>query len=312
MRVLNIGGTGFIGSVTTRKLLEKGAEVICFDLVPSMHRMVGLEVEIIPGDVTDFGMLASVMRERRIDTVINFAAFLSAQTEKEPYRAVQVNGLGMSNIFEAARLFDVGRVIYMSSIGAYSNIATAPGTPLREDMPLPAGNTLYACLKQLNEYVGGLYHARWGMDTIAVRPTSVLGLGRTTGPRAWLSNLIESPILGRPCRIPLPRTAGVSWVYVDDLAEIIARLVCVEKPAYSVYNAAAGTTTAGEIADIVRGIYPGAHFDFDDAHTADPHFAQVYDNSRTVKDLKMTYISLQEALQRMCKIAEAKLSQAGR
>jgi UDP-glucose 4-epimerase len=308
MKVLNIGGTGFVGSVTTRKLLERGAEVICADALPSPHRVADLGVEIMPADITDFAQLAGIIADRKIDTVLVTAALLSSQAEREPLKSVQVNALGTTNVFEAARLFGVRRVVYLSSVAAYSTLGEQhPGVPLREDMSLPAGNSAYSCEKQLNEYLAGLYSSRWGIEMYGVRPASVLGLGRTTGARPWLSELIEAPVQGCACKVPLPPEAGVTWVYVDDLAEILAELLCKEKPRHAIYNAVAGTATAGEIVDIAREMYPSAQIDFDvPAQAAHPHFADTYDNARTREDLGVDYLSLRAALRLMGDIAEAK------
>lgn len=307
MKVLNIGGTGFVGAVTTRKLLERGAEVVCADALPSPHRVAGLGVEIVPADISDFAQIAALIADRGIDTVLVTAALLSSQAEREPLKSVQVNALGTTNVFEAARLFGVRRVVYLSSVAAYSDLGTKhPGVPLREDMPLPAGNSAYSCEKQLNEYMAALYSSRWGIETYGVRPASVLGLGRTTGARPWLSELIEAPVQGRACKVPLPPEAGVTWVYVDDLAEILTQLLCKEKPSHAVYNAVAGTVTAGEITAIAREMYPNARIEFDHpAQAAHPHFADIYDNARTREDLGVDYLTLRAALRRMGDIAEA-------
>lgn len=84
MRILVLGGAGYIGSHTALELVRAGHEVIVADNLLTGHRnAVPKQVKFYEGDIRDAAFLDKLFDAEKIDAVIHFAAFsLVASSEK--------------------------------------------------------------------------------------------------------------------------------------------------------------------------------------------------------------------------------------
>lgn len=152
MTVLVLGGTGFIGRRTIRRLAERGQQVVCMDVNPGAASFAGLEdrVEVIQGDVTQFEDVVKAVMEAKPDRIINLA-YLLGGGEDNPHFTMRLNLLGMDNCFEAARLCGVNRVIYASSLAVSGEQKHFGDRLINEDDP-SYGTGQYAMHKIFNEF----------------------------------------------------------------------------------------------------------------------------------------------------------------
>ena len=74
MRVLVVGGAGYIGSHTVRLLNQSEHQVWVYDNLSMGHRQSVKPDQLIVGELTDRERLEGVLRENRIDAVMHFAA----------------------------------------------------------------------------------------------------------------------------------------------------------------------------------------------------------------------------------------------
>ena len=75
MRILVLGGAGYIGSHTVYELIDAGHEVVIVDnLVTGFKKAVHPEAKFYEGDIRDKAFLDSVFEQEKIDGVIHFAA----------------------------------------------------------------------------------------------------------------------------------------------------------------------------------------------------------------------------------------------
>ena len=100
------GGNGLIGSRIIRKLLERGEEVVSFDLAPPrsnlpLHRHLA-DVPFYRGDITQIPHLLEAANTHRVDRIIHMAALLPPDTEDRPHFGMLVNIQGTNNVFEVA------------------------------------------------------------------------------------------------------------------------------------------------------------------------------------------------------------------
>jgi dihydroflavonol-4-reductase len=162
------GASGFLGWHVARVLLERGYPVRA--LVRSGSRVDGLDVELVTGDLRDAASLRRAVEG--CELVFHVAADyrLWARDPGELYRS---NVEGTRNLFEAAKLAGVNRVVYTSTVGC---IGIPPGgigdetTPCTlEDM---AGD--YKRSKFQAEQVA-LEFARNGLPVVVVNPTAPIG-----------------------------------------------------------------------------------------------------------------------------------------
>jgi nucleoside-diphosphate-sugar epimerase len=163
-RILVIGASGQIGSELVPTLRTKYGDdnVVASDLHCPADRP-GLCVSL---DITDRAALDSVLREHRIDTIINLAAILSATGEKIPQKCWDVNVNGLLNVLEAARELKLVRVLCPSSIAVFG-----PDTP-RHDTPQETvlrPTTMYGVTKVAGELLCDYYFQRFGVDARGLR-----------------------------------------------------------------------------------------------------------------------------------------------
>src|SRR5688572_24743392 len=103
MRVLVTGGAGYVGSVTTARLLADGHEVTVWDDLSHGHRdSVPDGAELLVGDVLDTPALERLCRARRFEGLVHFAGLIEVgESVREPARYWRVNVGGAASAFEA-------------------------------------------------------------------------------------------------------------------------------------------------------------------------------------------------------------------
>ena len=267
MKVLVLGGAGFIGPRVIRKLLERGHEVSCMDINPNSPSIADLkgQVQVSRGDVTLMDDVVRAMLEARPDRVINLAYLLGARSdgvtgEQDPHYAVRLNILGMDNCFEAARVCGIKRVVYASSLAVYGRQSEYGDRPLTEE-DVRLGSGVYAASKIYNEHQAEWYNKGFGMQITGIRPANVTGPDKQRGSMDHVL-CVTQPARGQPVNFPF-RDAMRLPIHVEDISEIFARVTLPDATQYPVYNSGGETISMGELADLVRRFLPDAQISFD-------------------------------------------------
>lgn len=263
MATLVLGGTGFIGSTIVHKLVDLGERVVCLDIAPgaSTPRSLGDKVEILSGDITKIDEILNVMKSHRVTRVVHLAAILNISSGRDCHSAVTVNALGCSNVFEAARLLHVERVVYASSIAVYGEQRRYGERPVTEkDAVSPT--SLYGAAKLLNEYEANLYRQDFELSIVGIRIGIVAGHGRVRGQGMWAAEFASNPALGKPADLPYAAEMRASLIYVDDVAELFVRVLEAPSPKYGVYNSGGENVSVGELSARVRELVPDAEHTF--------------------------------------------------
>jgi nucleoside-diphosphate-sugar epimerase len=290
MGILITGGTGFLGSHLTRHLvLEQGRDdVVLFDNLPVTERIADVadRVHIVRGDVLEIQQLLETMQRHDIDRVVHLAYL--AGGEIDPGRAVpyvRVQCLGTVNVFEAARIHGVKRVVNASSVAVYG----APrGGSVDESAPL-FPNRPYAACKAWSEQMAAVFNG-WGMEVVSLRVGPSMGVGRLgratlkaglTSERVSFQAAPELAALGRPVTMP-PDDQLVDFVYAADTAEAFWRALDAPTVPHPIYNVRAEQRRAGEITAAICELVPDAAIEVADAPMQE---VQLMDNSRLVNEL---------------------------
>ena len=157
-KILVTGGSGYIGSVVVRRLLERGCEVVVFDNLERGHRCnVPSEARLIVGDLRNIEDIRSAMTEVRPDAVIHFAAYaLVGESMADPMKYFTNNVKGGVNLLEAMAEVGCDRIIFSSSCATYG---IPPTLPIEEDMPQNPTNP-YGQSKLMFEQI-----CRWAQQT---------------------------------------------------------------------------------------------------------------------------------------------------
>lgn len=217
MAKLITGGTGYIGAELAHILVEQGEEVVLFDVVIAEHRIKDIKnkVKVVRGDVGNWPEVANVVRQNRIKEIYHMGAMLSLESENNPWASFRVNVVGTYNVLEAARLFDVEKMMFTSSLGTYGLGITG----FVDDLTIQRPTNLYGCGKLYCEGLGRWYMNKFGIDFRSIRYPSTCGPNVRT-PGHWVPGMIQDAILGNPheCIYASAGDPGAPIIYVTDAA----------------------------------------------------------------------------------------------
>lgn len=257
MAVLVAGGCGFIGSHLVRELLKKGERVVILDLAPNtklIEDIVG-QLKIVRGDATNLVDILHAVKENDVHDVYHLIALLADVSQEKPLLAFKVNTGSTLNFLEAARILNLRRVIFASSVAVYDPKLTLP---VSESSPLrPA--SVYGETKVSSEFYGMHYHKLFGVDFRALRFTTIYGLGKSGGSTGICSMLIEKSALGQPVEVDAA-DAVTDWLYIKDAVRSLMLVRDVDNPKERIYNIGAGTYSVREVVETVKQIIPDANF----------------------------------------------------
>ena len=152
MRVLVIGGAGYVGSVTVDQLLEAGHTVTVLDNLVAGHRdAVNPDAELSVGDVRDEEALARLVAAHSFDAVFFYGGFIQAgESVLNPGRYFANNVGGAIAVLNAMVSYGVPRFVFSSSAAVYGE---PDAVPISENAPLrpvnPYGETKLAVERML-------------------------------------------------------------------------------------------------------------------------------------------------------------------
>ena len=297
MRVLVIGGSGFIGQRLVGRLLAEGHMVAILSRNPFFDSQgTGTEPQLIKGDIRIFPEVMKAIREQQSERIVHVAYTLTAEGEAYPYQALQVNALGSGNVFEAARLSGVKRVVFCSSIAAYAPPEFYPDRAVTEEEVLMKPTSIYGATKVLNEFLASRFEARYGVEMPALRISAVYGAGRADrGVTAWTSQMVESALSREPVTVKLRPDQWANFIYVDDVAEQLFRLTNKDHLDHRIYNSGGQTARAEDLAHVVRRTYIDLRVAFDPQAPAWPYPHRV-DGSRLEREIGFVPRGIEEGL----------------
>lgn len=213
------GGTGMIGREVVRLLCDAGVDVrsVSLDKIDTLDP----RAEQVFGDLTDFTLCKSLTKD--VDWVFHVAGIKgSIEVTKTKPASFFVPLLMMNtNLLEAARLNRCERVVYTSSIGAYSSAEVFVET--EHDPGEPPMDMFPGWAKRMAEMQVEAYKIQYGLDNFAVvRPCNVYGPGDNFDPK---NAMVVPSLLYRiasgenPVRIWGDGSAVRDFAYSTDVAE---------------------------------------------------------------------------------------------
>ena len=269
MRILVTGGAGYIGSVTTGVLLERGHDVTVFDNLSRGHRdAVAPGAAFIEGDLIDRATVASALRASRIEAVMHIAGdALVGESMQNPGRYYQTNLVAGLSLLDAMREQDVSAIVFSSTCAVYGVPETVPiveSTPTRPVNP-------YGDSKLAFERALSWFQSAHGFRVVALRYFNAAGASATHGerhePETHLIPLVLDVAAGRRPNVTIfgndyPTRDGTcvrDYIHVLDLAD--AHLLALEavhksEPKMGIYNLGCGGEghSNGEVLECARRI----------------------------------------------------------
>ena len=262
-RTLITGGLGFIGYHLTNLLLDQGEEVIIFDVAASspLFRDIQDRVTLNRGDVSNWSQVLDAVRSSEADCIVHAGAMLPPGSEQNPQAAYSINMNGTYNVLEAARMFDVKSVMFISTLATYGR--DVPAVVPNDAAQHPVN--MYGVTKVCGERLGEYYHRRFGVNFRGVRLTPILGMGRRDSAQsAYIYKSGQEAAVGRPYSIYVEPDTGIALLYVKDAAWGLYDLKQAHEDKLStrIYNLYGVTATGQGIRDAILKAVPDARIDF--------------------------------------------------
>ena len=265
MAKLITGGTGVAGAALAHLLVERGENIVLFDVAINRARIDDIEnkVKVVRGDLANWSEVMNVVKDNKIKGIYHLGSMLSLPSEANPWASFQANVVGTYNVFEAARLFDVERIVFTSTGGTFG---LETGGKTITDTTIQRPTLMYGIGKLYCEGLGRFYRSKFGLDYRGIRYPGVIAPGVTTpGAGQWCPWMIEHAIQGKPYESFAPEFAVNSLLHVKDCAR--AADVAYEAPRENIkmvnYNISGTVSVSGgELADYLRKRYPGIKITF--------------------------------------------------
>ena len=178
------GAAGFIGSLLSERLTDRGHRVIGIDNFDPFYSRVSKEqnlallrtrpnFELIDADCSALPEIERGVGSRRVDVIVHLAAKAGVRPSiADPLAYAHANLTATQVMLEFARRRGVSRFVFGSSSSVYGNNEKVPFAET-DDVDHPISP--YAATKRANELMCGTYTHLFGMSTIALRFFTVYG-----------------------------------------------------------------------------------------------------------------------------------------
>jgi len=241
-RYVVTGGAGFIGSALVRGLLNAGAgEVVIIDNLLSGHERnladVRGRIDFHKADIRDFASIEKIIQGAEV--VFHEAAIPSVpRSIDDPVPSHESNIDGTFNVFRAAALGRVRRVIYAASSSAYGDTEELPKVETMRPIP----KSPYALQKLAGEYYASVFADCFGLETVSLRYFNVYGPRQDpSSPYSGVLSLFIKSVLAR--RSPTIFGDGEQsrdFTYVEDVVSLNLKAAAANVKSGKVYNAGNG------------------------------------------------------------------------
>ncbi len=134
MKIAVTGGAGYIGSITTKELINNGYQVVVIDNLEKGHQQAIDKRAIFElADVGDKERTAEIFKEHKINAVIDFAAYIAVgESMEEPKKYFHNNVENFVNLLDSMKKNDVSLIIKSSTAAVYGIPEKETDLPLKE------------------------------------------------------------------------------------------------------------------------------------------------------------------------------------
>jgi len=223
MAVLITGGTGFIGSELARLLIDRGEDVVLFDVNPNPNRVMDIlkKVRVVEGNLAYSSDVYTVIKSHNVNGIYHLGSMLSIPSNKNPWASFQANVVGTVNVLEAARILEVETVAFSSSTSSYGLGIES----ICDDQTIQRPVTMYGCGKLYCELVGAFYRNKFKIDFRSIRLPSIIGPGvDTPGIAQYNTLMIEHAINRKNYECYVEEDTKTPIMYYKDAARAMYQL----------------------------------------------------------------------------------------
>ena len=235
MKLLVVGGAGFVGSTSVEHFVESGHEVVIYDNLSSGHRAAVPDgARLVIGDIDDRARLGEILSDG-VDAVLHCAArSLVGESMADPGLYYRVNVAGGVELLEAMKETGVTRLVYSSSAAVYGEPRRVPIAEADRTEPINP----YGATKLAFEGAMRWFCAAHDFRAISLRYFNVAGATERNGedhdPETHLMPLVLRVAAGEATHVQIhgqdyPTPDGTcirDFLHVRDIA--VAHLLALE------------------------------------------------------------------------------------
>jgi UDP-glucose 4-epimerase len=263
MKILVVGGAGYIGSVCAELLLNEGHTVSIFDNLTEGHRAaLDPRAQFVEGDLQDRQSIEKALAKLKLDAVMHFAANAlvgeSMQNPSKYFRNNVANGL---NLLDAMVAAGVGKIVFSSTCAIFG---PPERVPIDEETPKRPINP-YGESKLAFEKILRWYDEIHGLKFVSLRYFNAAGASEKFGedhrfethliPNVLKVALGEKPaveIFGTDYETP-DGTCIRDYIHIIDLAR--AHILALDAGKSDFYNlGTGGGASVREVIDACRKV----------------------------------------------------------
>ncbi len=232
MKILVTGAAGFIGSQLSKRLLERGDEVVgldnlndYYDVNLKLARLSQLEGQpnfsFVKLDLANREGIAELFAREKFQKVMNLAAQAGVRYSiANPHAYVDSNIVGFVNLLEGCRYNEVEHLVFASSSSVYGLNTKMPFS-IHHNVDHPI--SLYAASKKANELMAHTYAHLYKLPTTGLRFFTVYGpWGR---PDMALFKFTKGILEDQPIDIYNSGKMQRDFTYIDDIVEGVIRVI---------------------------------------------------------------------------------------
>lgn len=266
MKVLVVGGAGYVGSHACLALADAGHKVTVFDDLSTGHPGAVQWGELVRGSLADAAAVDAVFMRVRPDAVMHFAArSLVGESMADPYLYYDANVVGTLSLLAAMRRHGVARLVFSSTAAIFGEPVALPIT---EDHPRNPVNP-YGRSKLMIEWILEDAARSYRVDAVALRYFNAAGadpqsrVGEMHEPETHLIPRLLRRAAGESLDVGIygdrhatrDGTCVRDYVHVMDLAaaHLLALDYTLRAPGFHAFNLGTGTGyTVREVVTVVE------------------------------------------------------------
>jgi nucleoside-diphosphate-sugar epimerase len=255
-KLLVIGAGGQLGSELTKALVNThGSDaVIATDFQESVKsKFAYCRFQTL--DVLDKDAIANLIQKEKITQVYHLAAILSANGEKNPVQAWDINMRGLLNVLELAKEFKLDKVFWPSSIAVFGPNSPKTNTP-QDAFKNPT--TVYGISKLAGEHWCEYYFNTYGVDVRSLRFPGLIGYKSLPGGGTtdYAVDIYYKAVNKEPFTCFLQEDTALPMMYMEDAVQATLQLMAADIHIRTSYNLAGMSFSPKEIAESIRSHYP--------------------------------------------------------
>lgn len=249
MKILVVGGAGYIGSHMVKTLFDAGHDVVTLDNLVAGHQDAVLAGTFILGDIADRALLDHLFTLHQFDGVMHFASHIQVgESVRDPSKYYRNNVSNTQNLLDAMVAHNVLRFIFSSTAAIFGEPQYTPIDEAHPALPInPYGRSKLMVEQMLADYDRG-----YGLKSVCLRYFNAAGahpdglLGERHDPETHLIPLILQAASGRRAAISVfgrdyptaDRTCIRDYIHIMDLcqAHLLALMQLVQRGVSAAYN----------------------------------------------------------------------------